>query len=295
MIFRPSASVALELPLYRLEPALMLLQWRGLIRHIVSFLVVHSKLSCRFDVVRMSMSLRSSHVCRSRCGSIKGHDGQSPSPPVVLLLITCDFCRCHEAQSLKVVGELLNSCGRGSPGIVVSLKAEYFLSRVEYFAAYVFCLYEIQNLEIGSVPWKVQCFPQWIECSKGGAGWVDSFGGIRRSGVLVQYELSDPILNERIQGAEAANWSIVLRGTHTGLVPSGAAGLSITYSGPVAAPFHRWLSADEAKLHPTGASDVIAAIVKLDFPFALLKGTQLEVFASCEALESCIVGVGGAH
>jgi hypothetical protein len=34
------------------------------------------------------------------------------------------------------------------------LKAEC-LSRVEYFAAYVFCLYEIQNLEIGSVPWEV--------------------------------------------------------------------------------------------------------------------------------------------
>jgi hypothetical protein len=103
------------------------------------------------------------------------------------------------------------------------------------------------------------------------------------------------MLSKRIPGTDAANWSIVIVGTRIGLVLSGAARPIISDSGPVAAPFRRWLSADEAKLHPTGASDVIAAIEQLYSHSTLLRGTKLEVSTSLEALESCVIGVGGAH
>jgi len=126
-------------------------------------------------------------------------------------------------------------------------------------------------------------------------GRAGSFGGMGQWDVLVKLSVSDSMLSERIVGAEPANWSIVVADNCTGLVVSGAARPSITDSGPVAAPFRCWLSADEAKLHPTGASDVIAAIGQLDFHVAFLRGTQLEVSTSLEALESCAIGVGGAH
>jgi hypothetical protein len=129
----------------------------------------------------------------------------------------------------------------------------------------------------------------------GETGTADGFGVIKQWHVLVKPELSDPTLSKRIPGAEAASWSIVIVGTRIGLVLSGAARPIIIECGPVAAPFRRWLSADEAKLHPTGASDVIAAIEQLDSPSALLRGTKLEVSTSLEALESCVIGVGGAH
>jgi hypothetical protein len=115
---------------------------------------------------------------------------------------------------------------------------------------------------------------------------VDGLGGIKRLGVGI---------GERIPSTEAANWSVVVKGIRAGLVVSRAARLRTICFGPVATPSQGWLSADEAKLHATGAPDVIAAIAQLDFPFAILEGTQLEVSASFQALESCIIGIGGAH
>ena len=62
----------------------------------------------------------------------------------------------------------------------------------------------------------------------------------------------------------------------------------------MATPIHCRAATDEAELHATGTSNVIAAFAQLDLSSAVLEGTQLEVFASFKAFESCIIGVGGA-
>jgi cobalamin synthase len=80
----PLAAVSPGRTLYHLEPALVLL--------ILFSLVVHSELSYRCNVVRVSVSLRSSQLCGSRFGGVRGDSVQPSSSPIIVFFTTCGFC-----------------------------------------------------------------------------------------------------------------------------------------------------------------------------------------------------------
>lgn len=94
------------------------------------------------------------------------------------------FYFSYEVQDSEVVGELIKSHRRRSLGVVVSLKAD--------------------------------CFSSCVEFLDGDAGWVDGFGDIKRSVVVVQIGLDmvDKIqIGKRISSTEATDWSGIVKGT----------------------------------------------------------------------------------
>jgi hypothetical protein len=87
-----STAVSPGRTLYHLEPALVL--------RILFSLAAHSELSYRCNAVRVSVSLWSSQLCRSRFGGVRGDRVQPSSSPIVVFFTTCGFCR-HILQKLE--------------------------------------------------------------------------------------------------------------------------------------------------------------------------------------------------